>query len=187
MHAKSKVTAMNELEKIAELLRKRNQINFEISRIIGRPALTGHIGEYITSRIFKIKLEYSAVAKGVDGVFIDGALKGKTVNIKLYGKQESVLDITTGSLADYYLVLTGPKSQPVTSRGSSRPLVVSNGYLFNMTKLVSKLRKRGVKIGIATSVAKQYWEKAEIYPHRTNDELKLTTEQTGLLKLFGAD
>ncbi|MFQ6065374.1 MAG: hypothetical protein ACE5L6_07860 [Candidatus Bathyarchaeia archaeon] len=64
---------MNELERVAKLLGKRNQINLEISKIIGRPALQGHIGEYIASKIFKIELEYSAVAKGIYGVFTQGA------------------------------------------------------------------------------------------------------------------
>jgi len=177
---------MDQLGKLAALLKKRNQISLEISKIIGRPSLMGHIGEFIASKTFKIEPEYSAVAKGIDGVFTEGQLKGKTVNIKLYGKQEGILDITPDNLADYYLVLTGPKSQPITSRGSSRPLVVSNVYLFNMTELVSELRKRGVKVGIATSVAKQYWKNAEIYPQGTNDELEVTEEQTNLLKLFGA-
>lgn len=57
---------MDELEKIAKLLKKRNQINLEISKIIDRPALPSHIGEYIASRIFSIRLEDSAVAKGID-------------------------------------------------------------------------------------------------------------------------
>ena len=175
---------MKELERVAKLLGERNQINLEISRIIGRPALSGHIGEYIASKIFKIELEYSAVVKGIDGVFTQGTLKGKTVNIKLYGKQERMLDITPGSLADYYLVLTGPKSAPVTSRGESRPLVISSVYLFNMVKLVGKLKRRGVKIGVATSVAKSYWEEAEIYPRKTSGEMELTQEQVRLINLF---
>jgi len=175
---------MNELKEIAELLRKRVLIELEISKIIGRPALTGHIGEYIASRIFKIRLEDSAVAKGIDGVFGEGPLRGKTVNIKLYGKQESMLDIALDNLADYYLVLTGPKSTITTSRGKTRPITILNVYLFDMKELVGKLRRRGVKIGIATSVAKSYWAEAEIYPHKVNDKLVLTKKQARLLGLF---
>jgi len=178
---------MNELERIAELLEKRKQIDREISKIIGRPALVGHMGEYIASKIFQIKLEDSATAKGIDGVFIKGSLKGKTVNIKLYGKREGILDIALDNLADYYLVLTGPKSAATTSRKSSRPIVISNVYLSKMTELISKLRKRGVKIGIATSVAKYYWAEAEIYPHKINDKLELTREQVRLLELFASN
>lgn len=102
----------------------------------------------------------------------------------MYGKQEGILDITLDSLADYYLVLTGPKLAPSSSRGTSRQIVISNVYLFEMTKLVNELRKRGMKIGIAISVAKPYWKEAEIYPRSINDKLELTKEQVRLLKLF---
>jgi len=49
------------------------------------------------------------------------------------------------------------------------------------------LKRRGVKIGIATSVAKPYWTEAETYPNVTNDKLELTKEQVRLLDLFTAD
>jgi hypothetical protein len=175
---------MAEIERIADLLKKRNEIDREISKIIGRPSTRGHIGEFIASKIFKIELESSAATKGIDGVFTDGPLRGKTVNIKLYGKREGVLDIAVHELADYYLVLTGPKSAATTSIGSSRPLVISNVYLFEMRKLMNKMRKRGVKIGVATSVTQSYWEEAEIYPLETNKKLELTEEQVRLLDLF---
>jgi len=175
---------MAETERIADLLKKRNEIDREISRIIGRPSTRGHIGEFIASKIFKIKLESSATTKGFDGVFTEGPLRGKTVNIKLYGKQEGILDITLRELADYYLVFTGPKTALASSRGSSRPLIVSNAYLFEMSGLISKLRKRGVKIGVATSVAQSYWKEAEVYPSMTNKNLELTEEQVRLLELF---
>ena len=48
-----------------------------------------------------------ATSKGIDGFFIEGSLRGKSVNVKLYGKKENILDISTGEIADYYLVLTG--------------------------------------------------------------------------------
>jgi len=176
---------MAELARLAELIHTRNQINVDIATIIGRPALVQHIGEYIASTIFDIKLEYSAATKGIDGVFTEGRLKGKTVNIKLYGKQEGVLDISLDNLADYYLVLTGLRSHALSSRGSSRPLVITNVYLFEMHGLVEILRRRGVKLGIATSVIKLLWESAEIFPNQINDALKVTKEQRRLLTLFG--
>jgi hypothetical protein len=175
---------MNELEALASLLRKRKQIDSEISKIIGRPSIPQHIGESIASKIFNIRLEASATAKGIDGVFVEGPLKGKTVNIKTYGKQEGFLDVTLKNLADYYLVLTGPKSPPTTSRGESRPIVVDHVYLFEMKDLVDKIRKRGIKIGVATSIAKSYWEEVEIYPKQTNRRLELTKEHIRFLTLF---
>jgi len=175
---------MAELRELANLLQRRNEIDLEISKIIGRPSTTGHIGEFVASRIFRIKLESSATTKGMDGVFIEGPLKGKTVNVKWYGKQEGILDINPDNLADYSLVITGPKSAPLTSKGTDRPLVISHVYLFDMISLVSELKQRGVKIGIATSVRRSSWDSAEIYPNRANKRLELTEEQTGILELF---
>jgi len=177
---------MSELEKIADLLKRRRQIDEEISKIISRPSLPSHIGEFIASKVFGIRLKPSAASKGIDGVFVEGPLKGKTVNVKMYGNQEGILDITLKNMADYYLVLTGPKSQPTTSRGESRPIVISIVYLFKMTDLVHELKKRGVKIGIATSMAKRYWEEARVYPDQVNKAIELTKEQLKLLALFPA-
>ena len=42
------------MERLARLLNDRNSIEREIGEIIGRPALTGHIGEYIAAEIFNI-------------------------------------------------------------------------------------------------------------------------------------
>ena len=40
---------MNKLNKLAELLKLKRKIDQELAEIIGRPSLTGHIGEYIAS------------------------------------------------------------------------------------------------------------------------------------------
>lgn len=40
---------MAEIERIADLLKKRNEIDREISKIIGRPSTRGHIGEFTLS------------------------------------------------------------------------------------------------------------------------------------------
>jgi len=175
---------LSDLKRLADLISTRNQVNKEISELIGRPAILGHIGEYIASRVFHIRLEESASTKGIDGRFREGALKGHTVNIKIYGKREGLLDISLENMADYYLVLTGPYSQPSTSRGAARPIVISNVYLFNMKKLLDELRNRRVKIGVATSVARKCWDAAEIFPRRSNTDLILTKDQRRYLGWF---
>jgi hypothetical protein len=175
---------MSELGVLAELLEKKQLIDISIAKLIGRPAMTGHIGEYIASKIFRIHLETSATKEGIDGTFIDGTLGGKTVNIKLYGKQEGLLDITVNNLADYYLILSGPKSHQSSSRGTSRPLVISNVYLFKMQVLLEKLKRRGVRIGVATSVAAEYWIDAELYQTNRNNEMILTADQNAQLAKF---
>ncbi len=175
---------MEDMKRLGELISKWNEIGQEISRVIGRPALPSHIGEYVASRIFSIKLEGSASTRGIDGVFAEGSLEGKTVNIKLYGKRENILDITLDGLADYYLVLTGHKREPSSSKGTTRPITISSIYLFNMKGLVDQLKKRKIRIGIATSVANSFWDEAEIYPRSSNKEIKLTREQIRMVELF---
>ena len=111
-----------DMEDLAHLLIARNANEIGITRIIGRPAQLGHIGEFIASRIFDIELEESAVHPGSDGRFRSGPLAGKSVNIKMYGKREGVLDTCPEYLPDYYLVLTGHKSTAMSSKGDSGPL-----------------------------------------------------------------
>lgn len=43
---------------------------------------------------------------------------------------------------------------------------------------------RGVKRGIASSVIKQQWAAAEIYPSPVNTQLTVTPQQADQLKLF---
>jgi len=172
------------LEKLASLIHERNIVSGEIATIIGRPALSRHIGEYIASKIFNIELESSATAKGIDGCFTGGTLKGRTINVKLYGKKENILDISLKNLADYYLVLTGPDGAAESSKGKTRPLVISQAFLFNMGKLIPELKERGVKIGIATSVRKPSWESAMIYPVQWNSELVLHKKQMKQISMF---
>ena len=135
----------------------------EITALIGRPAGIGHIGEYIASAVFHIALEESASHKSIDGRFSDGPLKERTVNIKWYARQEGVLDITPDALPDYYLVLTGPKSGAMTSRGQARPWIIDNVFLFEAQPLVDELKRGGVKMGLATSVRQHLWTEAEIH------------------------
>jgi len=147
--------------------------------------LFGNVGEFIASRIFDVKLEHSATAKGIDGRFASGALAGKTVNIKWYAKHEGLLDIRPDALPDYYLVLAGPRTAAASSRGSVRPWLIDAVYVFRAAVLLQSLKQRGVKIGVATSVIRKLWDQAEVYPTPTNRQLVLTNEQREMLALFG--
>lgn len=175
---------MAHLKRLATLLQRRNEVDQEIAEIIGRPAEKGHIGEYIASQIFQIELEESASKKSVDGRFVGGPLKGRTVNIKWYTRMDGLLDINPNALPDYYLVMTGAPSPPTTSRGQVRPLLIERVFLFDACTLVNMLKSRGVKIGIATSVPGYLWKQAEIYPS-SNGLLSLSQEQREALQLFG--
>jgi hypothetical protein len=175
---------MDDLIQLAELIRTRNAVMKQIAHIIQRPALIGHVGEFIAAHIFGIALEESASQKGLDGRFTHGQLAGRSVNIKWYPKRENILDVRPDALPDFYLVLAGPKSTVSSSRGGERPWVIENVYLFDAPQLVRRLRSRGVKIGVATSVRQQLWEEAEVYPTARNKRLILTDAQRKLLAHF---
>ncbi len=53
-----------------------------------------------------------------------------------------------------------------------------------MKGLVDQLKRRKIRIGIATSVANSFRDEAEIYPRSSNKEIKLTREQIGIVELF---
>ena len=174
---------MSNLEQLASLLARRNTIDEKIAALIDRPALRGPIGEWIAQEIFKVKLAKSANRKVFDGRFTDAQLAKKTVNVKWYGRREGLLDISPGGLPDYYLVMTGPKAWAT----KSRPLVITEVFLFDADELVNRLRERkpSVRLGVATSVPEHEWEAARVYPETAPEaRLTLTDAQRGALKLF---
>jgi Family of unknown function (DUF6998) len=172
-----------ELVELAKLIRTKNSVDGKIARIVGRPALIGHVGEFIAARVFGIELHRSASAKGSDGVFKTGSLAGKTVNVKWYTTSDNLLDLNPSGGADYYLVLAGPSTQGASSRGTERPWTIDSAYLFASADLIAKLRDRGVGIGVATSVRSEDWEAAEIYP-QSKGIIQLDDEQRRLFGLF---
>jgi hypothetical protein len=175
------------LVQLARLLRKRNIIEREIAQLIGRPAERGHIGEFIASRVFDIELHQSASHKATDGFFRSGPFAGRSVNIKCYGRQEGILDVSRDASLDYYLVLTGPPGAAASSRSATRPWVIDRVCLFDQRNLLALLDERGAKVGVATSIPKSLWEAAEIYPSHRNQELSLSPEQAALLGAFSSE
>ena len=176
------MTGYDDLQRLASLIRKRNAIEKEVTAIIERPMHIGHIGEFIAARVFGIELHASATHKGSDGYFISGGLEGRSVNIKFYGKNEGILDMKHGDPPDFYLVLTGPRRESASSRGLTRPWMISSVFLFEHHELVSKLTVKN--IGIATSVKRHLWDTAEIYPSQNNITLQLTQSQRSAIEMF---
>jgi hypothetical protein len=172
------------LAQAAALLRERNAIDAELARLIQRPMTSGHLGEWIAAQVFDIELEASAVAAGIDGRFRSGPLRGRTVNVKWYLKREGLLDTPEAAALDSYLVLTGPPSAAASSRGTTRPWRFEAAFLFDARQLRAEQTIRGVKRGIASSVIKQQWAAAEIYPSPVNTQLTVTPQQADQLKLF---
>ncbi len=171
------------LTELAALLQARNELDSRIAALIGRPMTAGHLGEFIASRIFAIKLEASASAAAIDGRFTEGPLAGRTVNVKWYLKREGLLDVTESDALDHYLVLSGPASAGASSRGQVRPWVISNVYLFDARALRDDLRARGRRVGVASSVRAAAWSEAEAYP-REHPLLPLFAAQRDALRLF---
>jgi hypothetical protein len=177
-------TNIEDVVNLAMLVHRRNEIDSEIAKLIGRPAMAGHIGEFIASRVFDIELCESAVQKGIDGFFRSGPLAGKSVNIKLYGRKEGLLDIREDAVPDYYLVLTGPALIAMSSKGGHRPTLISSVFLFEGSGLVAALLERGVKVGVATSVRKHHWDACELHPVQRCTDLVLSDEQRQMLAMF---
>ncbi len=99
-------------------------------------------------------------------------------------KREGVLDTTESTAVDYYLALTGPPSPAVSSWDTTRPWCIEAVYLSEARQLQSEQMARGVKRGVASSVIRQQWEAAEIYPSATNPRLALNPGQAEQLRLF---
>jgi hypothetical protein len=172
------------LERVADLIAQRNAIDAQIGAITGRPVVAGHLGEWIAAQIFAIDLEASATAKAIDGRFTTGPLAGSTVNVKLYGKREGILDVVDDPLVEYYLVMTGPRGVAGSSLGGARPILIDAVYLFQADPMLDALRARGVKIGVATSLVASEWDAAEIFPTQTNVATQLSAAQREALSLF---
>jgi len=177
-----------DLSQLAKLIRERNANEVAITAIIRRPALPGHIGEYIASRIFDIALE-PANNPAIDGRFRSGPLAQKSVDIKMYAKRDGVLDINPMAPPDFYLVLAGPKATAASSRGATRPWGIKEVFLFEACPLIGRLRERKVKIGTATSVTQDEWKRARILPSSDSGpsdapKFRISETQQTLLRLF---
>jgi hypothetical protein len=137
-----RAVAEEDIHKIASLLRERNLIDEKIAAVIERPMTAGHLGEWIAARVFDIALETSAVTAAIDGRFKAGSLRGRTVNVKWYLKREGLLDITESATLDYYLVLAGPVSTAMSSRGGRRPWCISTRSTCSMPSNCSASSRR---------------------------------------------
>ncbi len=160
-----------------------NAIGEEITQIIRRPALTGHLGEFVASRVFEIVLEPSANSRGIDGRFRHGQLAGKSVNIKCYLKLET-LDINPSAIPDYYLVLSGPRSKASNSKGATRPFVIAHVFLFDSSVLIPELKSRPVRLQTGTSLLRSQLENAEVFPSASSNLYHVTDAQRAMLTLF---
>jgi len=79
------------LQQVVGLIARRNTVETEIAAITGRPALIGHLGEWIAAEVLETELEASATPpRPFDGRVASGPLAGATVNVKWCGKREGL-------------------------------------------------------------------------------------------------
>jgi len=168
----------DELERLARLVRIKNDADAAIGEHIGRPSVPGNIGEYAAAEVFAIQLMTSRSHPGHDGVLTAGPVAGKTVNIKTYGRHESVLDISRHP-CDYCLVLAGP-----AGRARVLPWVIDPVFLFEREHLAATPMARGVKICAATSVRQADRETARVFPPQQAPPLQLAESQLASRALF---
>ena len=178
-------STVNDLKQLAELVACRNQLEKEISAILGQPAALGNLGEYVASRVFPIKLVKSTSHQAIDGFFSEGPLAPCSVTVKWYAMRDGTLDIIPGFLPDYYLVMAGPPPSATAALGlRPRPWKLNSVHLFDAAELVDDLELRGVRVGAASSVRRELWDASEIYPHSNNSRYTLCAQQCELLDLF---
>ncbi len=175
---------MNNLPRLAELVKARNTVESNIANLIGEPVHIGSVGDYIASVIFGITHEKSATQKPIYDTFSYGPLAGHSVDVQWHTKREGDLGLRTDPPPDYYLVLSGPKVGANTIHSLANTWVIESVYLFDARELLTALHERGVQIGNRTSVIGQLWERAEIFPVQCNNRLVLSEEQRNLLYLF---
>jgi len=168
----------DKLIELAKLIQVRNDLETKVSSITGRPLIIGHIGEFIASELFDIELNSSANQKGYDGLFRSGHLAGKSVNIKYYSRKGRILDMNKSSSPDYYLVLMGSSEEKFNA-----PWDIETVYLFNTNELTKDIEGK-VNIGTATSIRKELWRSAMVYPEYNNTELLIEEEKREVLKQF---
>lgn len=176
---------MQNLPRLAELIRSRNTVEGNIAHLIGRSVNVGSVGDHIASTIFGITLIESAAHKEFAGIFFHDPLKGKSVDIQWHLRRDGDLNLKTDPSPDYYLVFTGPKPGPGMPHSIVNPWIIESVFLFEARELLNALRERGVQIGTRTSVIGQLWDRAEIFPVQRNNRLILSEEQRKLLTLFG--
>jgi hypothetical protein len=170
---------------VAKLLRQRNEMDGEITRIINRPVVGGHLAAWLANELFDIDLEPAGSARALDGRFTSGALANKTVNIQWISERNGHLDSTASGQPDFCLVFTGPKALALTREGVVRALRIDACYLFDARLLRARQVASGANGGKASSVLAAEWEAAEIFPRHHNPLLRVDSEAARLLGLFG--
>ncbi len=72
----------DDIERLAGLVRIKNNADTAIAELIGRPAAPGNIGEFVAAAVFAIQLMTSGSHPGHDGVFTAGRQDGQHQDVR---------------------------------------------------------------------------------------------------------
>ena len=178
---------MEELRRLAELVRKRNQKAGRISSIFRQPDQPEKVRERIASRVFGIEISSGPGEKVISGHFTEGKLAGNAVNIKWYARNDGRLSMQENPLPDFYLVLTGPKTGKEGSTAAISLWTLDYVYLFRTEVIMGQLRLRGAEPSETTRIRRRDWNRCELYPESRCSYLNLSDAQMEMLKLFSSD
>lgn len=112
---------------------------------------TGHLGEWITSRIFDIQLEAYPSAKGIDARFRSGPLRESTVNVKWNVKHQAGSTRPTKTRSKTTSSSKTPRFRPDPHVAPPRRGCIVPVYVFDALRLKTE-QLAGVKLGIESSV-----------------------------------
>src|SRR5258707_3730228 len=141
---------MNNLPRLAELLKARNTVEGNIANLIEHPVNIASVGDYIASVIFGITHTESA-QKAIYDKFSYGPLAGHTVDVQWHTRREGDLSLRTDPPPDYYLVFAGPKVGSNSFHSLATPWGIKAAYLFATRELLPPFHARVVQIGPRTS------------------------------------
>ena len=176
---------MSNLKQLSSLLVRRNAIDEKITALIGRPAIRGHVGEWIAQEIFKVKAGKIRESEGLRRPVYRRSAGRTDGECEVVRQARGAARHQSSQRPGQYLVLTGPKAEATTSKGQTRPLVITEVFLFDASALVEQFKVQKRRLGVAASVRQHEWKTARVYPKAApGARLTLTDAQREALKLF---
>jgi hypothetical protein len=170
-----------EIVELSSLIKRINGAKEDIAELIGRPAAIQGIGESIAAEILGVSLQETAPHIRRTGVFLDGPMKGKRVEIEW--QVRSFDAVSVGEEADCLLYLVGISSFYRTPHEYYRPWLINSVYFIDPEEL-SRLRKSDQGCIWDISMKKEEWKKFEIYPESNSQHLVLDEGQKEMFGLF---
>lgn len=175
---------MNKLNRLASLIAQRNQMETEVSKLVGHPLVREHLGAYVAAEVFDIEPQAGEGESLWTGRFREGPLAGRTVAVQWIPRWDGTLSLDEGTPAEHLLVLAGPES--LLRRDPGSPWVIESVYRFHLPSLRGRMRDLRHPMGPRTHVPREDWEAARLHPQAPG-ERRLTEAQGAALALFAPE